>query len=165
MSLLWTLPLAAQGLLMGADELWFHRRRGLPLWERIGHPIDTGSVLACLGFAWLCPVSPATLWTYLTLAAFSCALVTKDEPVHAVRCSAAEHWIHAALFVLHPIVLAVSALLWTAREQHPIAEVVGRSSGLAVPDAALAGAVLLAQGALVTGFGLYQALYWSCRSR
>ena len=45
-----------QGLAMLVDELLFHRRRGLPRWERIGHPIDTLSVLACYGVSlWLPP--------------------------------------------------------------------------------------------------------------
>jgi len=26
---------------MGVDEFYFHRRRGLPRWERLAHPLDT----------------------------------------------------------------------------------------------------------------------------
>ena len=35
------LPFAVQGLAILVDEFWFHHRRGLPRWERLGHPIDT----------------------------------------------------------------------------------------------------------------------------
>ena len=40
-----------QAALMMVDELHFHRRRGLPRWERIGHPLDTATVLVCYGTA------------------------------------------------------------------------------------------------------------------
>jgi hypothetical protein len=163
MSLLWTLPLAAQGLLMGTDELWFHRRRGLPRWERIGHPIDTASVLLCLLVPGLAAPSPASVAAYGALALLSCALVTKDEPVHSARCSPGEHWIHAALFVLHPVVFAVSALLWSARDGQPLAAAVAAWSGLALPEPALAAALLRAQLVAVAGFGAYQLLYWNRR--
>jgi hypothetical protein len=163
-SWLWSLPFAAQALLMGTDELWFHRRRGLPRWERIGHPLDTLSVLVCVLWAWAAPApSPPWVWGYLALAAGSCALVTKDEGVHAVRCTAAEHWLHAALFVLHPLVLGAVALLWCARAGAPLGAAAGDWLGAALPGPQWAARWLAAQAAALALFALYQALYWSGR--
>jgi hypothetical protein len=162
-SWLWSLPFAAQGLLMAADELWFHRRRGLPRWERIGHPLDTLSVLACLACAALWAPSRSAVWGYGALALLSCALITKDESVHAERCAPAEHWLHAALFVLHPLVLGVVALLWCARAQQPLAAAVGEWTGVALPSSRWAARGIAAQASLVACFALYQTLYWNAR--
>ena len=97
---------------MAADEFRFHRKRGLPRWERIGHPLDTLTVVACL--LWILCARPGNgaVFVFVLLAAFSCLFVTKDEPVHRSHCSAAEQWLHSLLFLLHPIVLASAALLW-----------------------------------------------------
>jgi hypothetical protein len=133
------MPLLAQGGAMLFDELYFHRRRGLPRWERIGHPIDTASVIACYAFAWSVAPSRAALGVYVLLAGFSCLLVTKDEGVHARRCSVGEQWLHSVLFVLHPIVLGASALLWLNGER----------------------TLLAIQAGLTLLFGLYQILYWN----
>ena len=132
-------PLAVEAVVIATDELAFHRRRGLPRWERIGHPLDTATVVACFAVALALPPTTGALQLYAVLAVFSCLFVTKDERVHAARCSAAEHWLHALLFVLHPIVLAAVALLW------------------------MQGATMIigAQLALTVGFGMYQLLYWN----
>lgn len=124
---------------MLVDELYFHRRRGLPRWERIGHPLDTLSVLACYGLALSSTPSDDTLLAYAVLAGLSCLLVTKDELVHAARCEPMEHWLHALLFVLHPIVLGVGALLWLSQERM----------------------LLWLSASLTAGFGAFQALYWN----
>jgi hypothetical protein len=134
-------PAALQALAMLFDEGWFHRRRGLPRWERLGHPVDTASVALCYG--WLLarePADPGALEVYVALAAFSCLLVTKDEFVHARHCAPAEQWLHAVLFVLHPIVFLAFGLLW-------------RSGG--------GGRVIAAQFALTLAFCTYQLAYWS----
>jgi uncharacterized membrane protein len=106
-------PAALQALVMLVDEGWYHRRRGLGRWERLGHPVDTFSV--ALAYAWLVthPVaSHGALVVYVALAALSSLLVTKDEPVHARVCTAGEHWLHALLFVLHPVVFVAFGALW-----------------------------------------------------
>src|SRR5215510_9016243 len=103
-------PLGLQGLAMAVDEAWFHRRRGLPRWERIGHPLDTLTIAACL--AWL--LATGSLAGYVALAIASTLFVTKDEPVHARLCTGGEQWLHAVLFALHPIALAAYAVLWRA---------------------------------------------------
>lgn len=106
------LPIGLQAVAMVVDEGVFHRRRGLPRWERIGHPLDTLTIIVCLG--WLVAMRPSstTLGVYIALAACSSLVVTKDEPIHAKLCTAGEHWLHAVLFVLHPIVLGAFAWLW-----------------------------------------------------
>jgi len=165
MSWLWMLPFAAQGGLMSVDELWFHRRRGLPRWERIGHPLDSLSVLVCMSLPWILPLDDGSLRIYALAAALSCLLITKDEAVHSVRCRPAEQWIHACLFVLHPLVLGVVALLWLAREQHPLAYALEEAVGFAMPVPAVATAQLAIQAVLVAGFACYQATYWAYRAR
>ena len=101
-----------QGAAMVVDEFYFHRRRGLPLWEKFGHPLDTFSVLVCYGFLFSTRPSESFLWIYVGLCIFSCLLITKDEFVHTERCSAGENWLHAVLFVLHPVAFLVAALVW-----------------------------------------------------
>jgi hypothetical protein len=109
------LPAFLQAAAMLADELIFHRRRGLPRWERLGHPLDTSSVALC--YAWLVttPASaPHALAVYVALCAVSCLLITKDEFVHSKLCEPSENWLHALLFVLHPIVFLAFGLIWRA---------------------------------------------------
>ncbi|WP_394846790.1 hypothetical protein LZC95_04910 [Pendulispora brunnea] len=133
-------PFALQGTLMAVDEGWFHRRRGLPRWERIGHPLDTLTVALCFG--WLVakrPEDPGALAVYVALAVVSCLFVTKDEVVHKRLCCAAECWLHAVLFVLHPIVFFAAGYAW------------------ALGQGAWA---LKMQLVLVLAFGLYQWIYW-----
>lgn len=136
------IPIVLQGVVMVVDEGWFHRRRGLPRWERIGHPLDTLTIAACIG--WLLIASPGdanALAIYIALAAGSTLFVTKDEPIHARLCSAGEHWLHAVLFVLHPIVLAAFGLLWWTGHH----------------------TILLGQLAVTLAFLGYQIVYWTLR--
>jgi hypothetical protein len=91
------IPFLAHSLGMLLDEAWFHRRRRLPAWERWGHPLDTLTVLACYGLALAMPPSRGVLIAYMTLAAFSCLFITKDEWIHARHCTGGEMWLHAFL--------------------------------------------------------------------
>jgi hypothetical protein len=133
-------PFVLQAVAMGADEAFYHRARGLPRWERVGHVLDSLTVATC--YAWLLGSLPsrANAIAYGTLAAASCLFVTKDEGVHAGRCSAGEHWVHAVLFVLHPVVLIAAGWLWWTHQ--------------------LRGA-LVVQLVLTAAFALYQLLYWN----
>lgn len=108
------LPFIVQALVIMIDEIYFHLKRGLPRWERIGHPLDTLSLLICLLFILFVPFSQMSLKIYSALALLSCVLVTKDEFVHKHHCPAAENWVHAFLFLLHPLILIASALFWPA---------------------------------------------------
>ncbi len=133
------LAFVAQGTLMAVDEFVFHRGRGLPRWERVGHPLDTLTVLAPLSSALLLPHAAPWTGVFLALAIFSCLFVTKDEWIHARHCEPVEQWLHALLFVLHPVLFLAIYLLWRAGET----------------------GWLLAQAALVSGFFLWQLLYWN----
>jgi len=55
MGLLILLPFIVQTLVIMIDEFYFHVRRGLPKWERLGHPLDTLTVLACFAFVLFFP--------------------------------------------------------------------------------------------------------------
>lgn len=132
------LPLALQGGLIAVDES-LHRRRGLPRWERIGHPLDTATLLVGLALTAL-PVTPLALKGFVWWAVCSCFFVTKDEGVHVTRCSAGEQWLHAVLFMLHPLVFAAVGWSWYR--------------GVA-PE------LRLAYFALTAGFCVYQTVYWN----
>ena len=147
-------PFALQMLSMTADEFYFHRRRGLPRWERVGHPIDTLSVLVCYG--WLLLVAPdgRAVAVYAALATLSCLLVTKDEHVHRRLCDSAEQWLHAVLFLLHPLVLLAAALLWPALH--------GPGSGSAwIRYTGWEKAFVAGAAAATALFGAYQVIYWN----
>ena len=104
--------LALQGLFMGADELLFHRHRALARWERVGHPLDTLTVLVPLLLT--LSVLPQSPWigAFIAMAIFSCVFVTKDEWVHARLCGGGENWLHAMLFILHPVLFLALFTLW-----------------------------------------------------
>lgn len=106
--LLFYLALGLQGGILLADEIVFHRRRGLPLWERWGHPLDTLVFTAALAVLWVWGPGPLSV----SFAVVSCLVVTKDEWVHASVCGPGEQWLHAVLFLLHPVVLALAHFSW-----------------------------------------------------
>jgi hypothetical protein len=134
------LPAVLQMLAMLADEGWYHRKRGLPKWERLGHPLDTLSVAACYGCLVGTSPGPHALAAYVGLAAFSCLFITKDEFVHSRLCDAHESWLHAVLFVLHPVVFLAFGVIWWS----------GQNTWL-----------IQAQLAATVAFAAYQLLYWS----
>lgn len=105
------LPFILQSLLMAWDE-HLHQRRGLGTWERLGHPLDTITVLVPFTLIALLDFSERLQSVYIGLAVFSCLFITKDEFVHAQECEALENWIHAVLFVLHPLIFLSSGVLW-----------------------------------------------------
>jgi hypothetical protein len=83
------------------DEFYFHWKRGLGLWEIVGHPLDTVSVLS---FYVLLFFSDNNFFgnSFVYAGIFSCFLVTKDEWVHSKFCEASENWLHSILFLVHP---------------------------------------------------------------
>ena len=94
------------------DEFYFHHERGLPKWERIGHPIDTLSViLVFMGFNFLPASEPTPIW-FFGLMIFSSFLITKDEWVHHDLCRAPEQWLHSVLFLIHPLVFLFGWMSW-----------------------------------------------------
>ncbi len=132
-------PFLFQGIAMFFDELYFHRKRGLPRWEQLGHPLDSLSVLVCYLFLYLVPYTDSNLKIYIGLCAFSCLFITKDEFIHTQHCEARENWLHAVLFVLHPIAFLAAAIIW--RE-------------------GLSPVFLLAQPIVIALFMSYQIIYW-----
>ena len=68
---------------MMVDEFYFHRQRGLPRWERIGHPLDTLTVLACYACALFLPATANYILLFVGIGIFSCCFVTKDEFIHS----------------------------------------------------------------------------------
>ena len=147
------LPFVIQAVAIGLDEVLFHRKRGLPRWERIGHPIDTLSVAACVFYILLTAYSPAHLKIYIGLAVFSCLMVTKDEFVHKHHCPGAEHWLHALLFLNHPVLLTVMGLMWPKMHgQEGVA-------GVRIPDELHL--FMLGLGLSTLLFALYQIIYWN----
>jgi hypothetical protein len=106
------LPFVLQGIAMMVDEFYFHQRRGLGRWERIGHPMDSASVLIAFGILVFMPFEKTALWLFAAAFVVSNLLVTKDEFVHQKECVPAECWLHSLLFILHPLVLLGAALTW-----------------------------------------------------
>lgn len=157
MEFLILLPFVVQMAVINIDEFYFHVKRGLPKWERLGHPLDTLTVLACFLFILCVPYSSFFLKVYIALAIFSCVFVTKDEFVHKECCPASEQWLHALLFINHPVVLTAAGLLW------PIVDGATAPSFLRglVPYADTLRGVLWGQAACVTLFLLYQIVYWN----
>jgi len=151
------MPFVLQMLCMIADEVYFHYRRPLPRWERWGHPLDTLTVLLCWSVIFFVEPGPISVAVYAALSVLSCLCVTKDEWVHAQRCSAGEHWLHALLFILHPLILVSAGLLWQAmhtRAASPLALGWLQYTGWERP-------FFIANAALTLLFGLYQLLYWN----
>ncbi|HEY2810277.1 MAG TPA: hypothetical protein VGJ00_02660 [Rhabdochlamydiaceae bacterium] len=151
------LPFLLQTLIILFDEFYFHCRRGLPRWERIGHPLDTLSVLLCFLYVLLFPCTALHLKIYIGLALFSCVLVTKDEFVHKDCCPASEQWLHACLFLNHPIMLSLLGFLWPVYKSPsppPFLASLAEQRGFL-------GAFLLMQSLLIGLFALYQILYWN----
>lgn len=150
-------PFALQAAVMFFDEFYFHLRRGLPRWEKIGHPLDTLSVLICYGFVLFFPYEIALVKIYIILALFSCLFVTKDEFIHKEECPASEQWLHALLFINHPLVLTLLGVAWPlyhAREL-PL---------FLIPFQSYASSIALffrVQVVLIALFGLYQTFYWN----
>jgi hypothetical protein len=134
------------------DELYFHRKRGLPLWEVIGHPLDTLTVLACYAFIMIQAPTAANFNIYIGLAIFSCLFITKDEFVHHENSGAIEQWLHSVLFILHPLVLIVLGLSWFSPES---------TIFITSADSLILKTFIDYQFLMTILFLTYQTLYWS----
>ncbi len=151
------IPFFIQAIAIGVDEVYYHIKRGLPRWERIGHPLDTLTVVACLFFVLCVPFSMPMIKYYVALAILSCLMVTKDEFVHKHHCPVGEHWLHALLFINHPVMLASAGLMWAAMssESGPTWLLAHLSS----PQIFIY--FLSVQATIAALFMLYQAIYWN----
>jgi len=157
MYILALLPFFLQALIIGVDEVYFHHKRGLPKWERIGHPLDTLTVLFCMYMVVLVPMSAFTLRLYIASAAFSCIFVTKDEFVHKHFCPASENWLHAMLFTVHPITLAIAGIIWAGVSDCKTYSWI--ESWLT--NLSFLKSFLVIQAILMSLFFLYQVIYWN----
>jgi len=151
------IPFCLQAIAIGIDEAYFHYRRGLPKWERIGHPLDTFSLWLCLLMTVYAPFNETTLKIYAVLSIISCLMVTKDEFIHKEHCPGAENWLHALLFILHPITLIVAGMIWPVTQG---IDVPAWLSGWLNHPRALE-AFLLFQTGSVLLFCLYQTIFWN----
>lgn len=135
------IPFGLQSLVSLLDEFYCHHQRTIPRWERLGHPLDTLSLLACVVFAWLCAPTSNHILLFFLLCAFSSILITKDEWVHRQYCSGFELWLHAVLFVLHPLVCLSIGAIW-----------------IWYPHLSF---VFPVQAALMLLYATYQFIYWN----
>lgn len=155
----WTalIPFLLQAILIGFDEGVYHVKRGLPLWERIGHPLDTLTVLLCMGYVLFVPFSKNAAWGYGALALFSTLFVTKDEFVHKEHCPASEQWLHAVLFTNHPVTLAVAGFLWPVVQGAEVSPWIARW----LSEPSIYKHFLTLQFGFMALFLIYQIVYWN----
>lgn len=146
-------PFIVQAIVIFLDEYIYHLKRGLPKWERIGHPLDTLSVMGCLAFVLFVPYEATLIKYYVALGIFSGILVTKDEFVHKHFCPASEQWLHAILFVNHSVLLTAIGLMWP--------KLTGTEVFRWLPDGKMLYTFLWLQAIGVTLFFLYQVIYWN----
>lgn len=145
------IPFILQAVLIFFDEVVFHLKRGLPRFERIGHPLDTLTVIACLTSARCFSYSLPHLVILIGMALFSCLFVTKDEWVHFKVCPPMEMWLHALLFLNHPFLLGSLIALWL--QAHEVLS--------CHHDRAQIQHFFDFQIAAVTLFFFYQVIYWN----
>jgi hypothetical protein len=149
------LPFILQAFVIAIDEFYFHWKRGLPLLERIGHPLDVCTLMACFGWILTHPYSDHALMVYAGLAIFSCLFVTKEEWLHARLCGPGEQWIHSLLFLLQPAALISAGVIWAMAPQAEAAShsALQQSAGELYPILSLQ---LILQGCFLA----YQFIYW-----
>ncbi len=110
-----------QGLMIAIDEFYFHHRRVIPQWERIGHPVDTLLFLVCFLFCvFVQPKRENAQAIFIALAGLSCVIISKDEWIHKKYSDGAENWLHSLLFIIHPLSLFVLYQLWMIGNIGPI---------------------------------------------
>lgn len=140
--------------LMLVDEFYCHKKRWLPKWERIGHPVDTACFLLCYILVIFFPMNKAVFFVFLINAVFSCFLIVKDEAVHLKYANSFEQYLHALLFVLHPVILCILFFSWS---------LFAKSEFLFFNyfDFKLLKYVILTQFILAIIFFWYQIIYWN----
>ena len=94
---------------------------------------------------------------YIIFALISCLLVTKDEFVHTEHCEGAEHWLHALLFLNHPLLLASLAIIWPLLTEDDLPLFWMQL----MPNKTLFKQFILGQTLFVTVFLFYQIIFWN----
>ena len=105
-------PFVILGIVTSFDELYYHRKRGLPRWERLGHPLDLLSFVFCWGWMATHDFNDVNLCIYIALSVFACVLSTKDEWVHTELCPPGEQWMHSMMFMFNPMVFFCGGFIW-----------------------------------------------------
>lgn len=126
-----------QGFLMTVDEFYFHHKRGLKKWERVGHPIDTFLFLLC--FVYTLTFPPSELLGFGILSILSTLIITKDEFIHTEECEGTENFLHAFLFILHPLALMGLFFAWKLQLNQ----------------------IIMIQTGIIGSFMLYQIIFWN----
>jgi hypothetical protein len=142
-------PFLVQGLAITFDEFYFHHKRGLGWWERLGHPVDTLAILICYLFIQYFLPTTQNILIFIILSIFSTLIITKDEFVHNLECGQAEQWLHSILFVIHPITLMILGLTWT------------NSLALSIENIKVFNFFIKGQIIFICLFMSFQILYWS----
>jgi len=140
--------------IMLVDEFYFHIKRGLPRWERIGHPVDTLCTLVCFSIVVFLPINIFTMIIYGIFFILSCLIITKDEAQHLKNCNKYEQYIHALLFVFHPIILINIFLSWSSFSPSPIPILNSLSSHTLK-------IIILFQFFSIILFLMYQIIFWN----
>ncbi len=140
--------------LMLFDEFYFHRKRRLGLWERIGHPVDTFFTLICFILVLFFSMSKNNILIYLIFSIISCLIIIKDEGVHLQLCNKNEQFIHAVLFVCHPLVLLGLFLCWPSFSSPAF-------PSLSLFSSPLLKKIITLQFISIILFFFYQIFYWN----
>ena len=119
-----------QGFLMTVDEFYFHH-------ERVGHPIDTFLFLLC--FVYTLTFPPSELLGFGILSILSTLIITKDEFIHTEECEGTENFLHAFLFILHPLALMGLFFAWKLQLNQ----------------------IIMIQTGIIGSFMLYQIIFWN----
>ena len=96
------------------------------------------------------------LKVYIILSILSCITVTKDEWVHKHHCPGTENWLHALLFINHPILLTCAGLIWARYASAGPAWLKGM---ILRPEMLIQ--FLIVQAGLAGIFMLFQIIYWN----
>lgn len=99
-------------LLFVVDEFAFHRKHGVSPRERWSHPLDLLLCGTLAGYAVVFPYGESPQLPFMILLPVALFSITKDEFLHAARCSGAEQWVHAMRYIFHPLALLLVAVLW-----------------------------------------------------
>ncbi len=142
-----------QAFLMLFDEFYFHRNRHVPRFERIGHPLDTLSVLLCFCVIAFLQFNLKSILIYLFLSIVSCLLIIKDEGIHKKYAPITEQHLHALLFILHPVILFTLFLCWPSVQSSTYSIFSTQSDILKQ--------IFYIQFCMTFGFLIYQVVYWN----
>jgi hypothetical protein len=155
------LPLLLQVVAMLFDEFYFHQRRGLGKWESRGHPIDTAFVLITYSYLLTSSFTLSHVKVFALLVLASSLIVTKDEWVHNAECPATESWLHAVLFVLHPMSFFCAAIGWALHSGAMNPSVLM----MTLEEVQLFWNAVIAQVIVGFVFLVYQITYWNLLGR